>query len=248
MSDEGARAGEHNDQRGEKVARSSPESWDREYDRRGIPSSDRSQASSVVKWGLSNLIYLRTEPVREVLDAGSGAGRNARFINSQTGAAVTGLDYSSRAVAMAQQQTDPNLPIRFGVADLRVPLPLASGQYDLILDIFVYFHILEGDHRAQYREELRRTCKEDGALLISMATTADGYYGSCPTIGFQEGIQITWDPIAEVGNILPSDEQLRAEFADAFELAMTWTKVKNGMMHGRQHVRSTTALLLTQRR
>jgi hypothetical protein len=59
---------------------------------------------------------------------------------------------------------------------------------------------------------------------------------------------LKWDPVAEVGNILPTVGQFIAEMSDVFELAMTWQKRKEGLMHGDKYVRHTLATLWKGRR
>jgi cyclopropane fatty-acyl-phospholipid synthase-like methyltransferase len=43
---------------------------------------------------------------QRVLDLGCGAGGISEFISDQTGAAVTGLDYSSTAITVARARTE----------------------------------------------------------------------------------------------------------------------------------------------
>lgn len=229
------------------MSATSARQWDEEYRSKGIPSSSRDNPSGVLLWALANYPFLHdTNAPRSVLDAGCGTGRNSIFVQRVTGATVIGLDYSEHAIALARERDREN-KVDFRVADLTTPLDVESDSCDLIADIFVYFHILTDTDRKMYRSELRRACKNDGVLLVSMATSEDEYYRSCPSHDEGQSIDIKWDPIANVGNILPTEAQLLQEFTDTFTVQMFWRKTKSGAMHGSNYLRSTTALLLKPR-
>jgi hypothetical protein len=88
--------------------------------------------------------------------------------------------------------------------------------------------------------------KPGGVLLVSLATERDGYYSKCRVEslpGVQSSVQLAWDPVAEVGNILLSYMALLAEFSDLFEMEMSWVKRKEGIMHGNRYMRETVAML-----
>jgi SAM-dependent methyltransferase len=193
--------------------------WDSEYERRGIPSSHRDGPSGVVRWALSNVPFLTDDAIAAAVDLGCGTGRNA--------------------IALADA-------VNFIHGDVTRPLPFGDGSFDLATDVSVYFHQLADAERAACRREIRRILKPDGILLVSMATSNDGYYFACgtgPLAGIDASVRLTWDPVAGVGNILPSYDQLMAEFSDLFELRMSWLKQRNGPMHGKPYRRETAATL-----
>jgi ubiquinone/menaquinone biosynthesis C-methylase UbiE len=223
---------------------SDPKNWNAEYKRQGIPSSSREDPSGVIKWCLINYHFLSNQLIKSVADMGCGTGRNAAYIHNHTGANTIGLDYSSAAISLAStRHSKPGL--EFKRADLTESLPIADHSINLITDVFVYFHILDDQQRQNYRKELARCLASGGVLLVSMATTNDGFYSGCPELPLGQSLTIKLDPFAKVGNILPTPEQLLEEFTDFFTPAMMWRKEKPGMMHGKKYQRSTTALLMT---
>ena len=74
-----------------------------------------------------------TLPVTSVLDVGTGTGRHAlRW--ARRGATVTALDQSPEMLVVAKQTAHAEgLPITFIQATLSEHLPLASGQFDLVI-------------------------------------------------------------------------------------------------------------------
>jgi SAM-dependent methyltransferase len=221
------------------------ESWDREYRRQGIPSSHRDEPSRALRWALSNLPYLNGKPPESAVDLGCGTGRNMVALRAAGTKKVCGVDFSATALKAARRRAGAE-PLGLVHGDLAGPLPFGTASFDFAADIFVYFHQLSDARRAAYRREIHRILKPHGLLLVALATNNDGYYASCsagPLTEVRSSIRLTWDPIAQVGNILPSYEQLLVEFADVFELQMAWMKRGTGTMHGRQYVRESVALI-----
>lgn len=227
------------------VMKDSIAAWDREYERQGIPSSHRDEPSGVLRWALSNLPYLVNGPVRSAVDLGCGTGRNAIALSDAGVNKISAMDFSSTALEVARKRAGADR-VNFLQGDVTKPLPFETGAFDLATDIFVYFHQLPDVDRARYRREIYRVLKPGGALLVSLATKNDGYYASCatgPLKDINSSVRLTWDPIAQVGNILLSYEQLFAEFSDLFEFEMSWIKRKAGQMHGVAYSRETVATL-----
>lgn len=215
--------------------------WDEEYRRAGIPSSHREAPSGVVRWALANLPFLGIIEGGVAIDVGCGKGRNTRAL-ANAGFGATGLDYSSQAIEFARSV--PSQSATFLLADATSRLPFEDQSIDLVLDIFVYFHNLNDSTRLTYRRELARIMKPNSALVMSLATEGDGYYSECPSVEsplVQSAIPIKWDPVANVGNILPNADQFFEEMGDTFEPEMTWFKRKPGQMHGTTHCRETLA-------
>ncbi len=224
----------------------SAESWNREYSAQGIPSSWKADASTVVKWFISNAVYLgRDLSGATALDIGCGTGRNSMALAAQ-GASVVGVDYSAEAIAKAQGilSVAGDLPVQFSEHDLRKGVPAEDSSIDIILDVFVYFNQLSSADRAEYRRELKRVLRPNGLVLLSLATDEDGYYSSCPLLTSWQDIsdvKLVYDPVAEVGNVLFSEAELMSEFGDLFSPRMTWRKVASGPMHGKAYERHTFA-------
>jgi SAM-dependent methyltransferase len=81
--------------------------------------------------------HLQLPAQAHVLDLACGRGRHARYIHAQ-GYDVTGLDLSPASIRDANLFAAPGL--RFGVQDMRAPLP---AKYDLILNLFTSFGYFE---------------------------------------------------------------------------------------------------------
>jgi SAM-dependent methyltransferase len=231
------------------IENDSAESWNREYARQGIPSSHRDEPSGVLRWGLSNIPHLANGQIESAVDLGCGTGRNALALREVGIKRVDAMDFSAAALELASKRPGADA-VHFSQGDVTKPLPFEDAAFDLATDIFVYFHQLPDQDRAQYRREMHRILRPGGLLLVSLATTGDGYYGSCgigPLGNINASLRLTWDPVAEVGNILPSFAEVVDEFADKFSLQMTWLKRKVGSMHGKSYLRETIATLWTAR-
>ncbi len=78
---------------------------------------------------------LPLEPGKKVLDLGCGAGVIAEYIADETGTTVTGLDYSSSAIAAADARTfNKRERLSFQAANFNTMAPSESG-YDAILSM-----------------------------------------------------------------------------------------------------------------
>lgn len=226
--------------------------WDNEYVEMGIPSSWKIDPSSVVLWGLENLKWLSGSPPRSVLDVGCGTGRNTIAVAEMLEARATGIDYSEAAIERAQERlhlaAGLSHNVTFQLADIKNRLPFDSGNFSLVLDVFVYFHLLDSKQRAEYRQELRRVMSPDGVLLMSLADASDGYYRTCPIQGKWSGpVPVVLDQVAGVGNIMHTIPTLIEEMSNDFDLVMVWRKSATGQMHGAEFDRVTLASIWTLR-
>lgn len=220
--------------------------WDREYERRGIPSSSRDEPSGSVLWALGEWRRLRGDDAvpATVLDVGCGTGRNAVAL-ARLGAAAIGLDGSRAAVAAARRRAAADdVAVELHVRDLADGLPAADGAIALALDVFVYKHQIQPEARRRYRAELARVLAPDGLLLLSLARPDDGFYGACPPCDEPgAGPHAVVDPVAGVPSVLFSLEELERELADRFALVAALPKDRPGPMHGRTYERRTLATL-----
>jgi len=227
-----------------------PGHWDKEYNAQGIPSSWKADPSSVVTWALANLTWTGHNITDGLaLDVGCGTGRNTIALARDLPIKALGIDYSRHAIEKAKARlasSEPSINDRcdFQVADTRESLPLADGTASLVLDIFVYFHLLDHERRSSYRRELARVMRSDGRLILSLAGADDGYYSTCPPAEdwkSRSGIPIVVDTHACIGNIMHTIPSLIEEFSDCFVLDMIWRKRAIGPMHGGNYSRVTLA-------
>jgi SAM-dependent methyltransferase len=210
--------------------------WDEEYGRRGIPSSYRDEPSGAVVWAFS-----RGLGGARGLDVGCGTGRNTLYAASQ-GLRMTGFDRSEAAIERARARGDD---AEFLVHDLTRGLPAEDGSIDVLLDIFVYKHVVRPGARRAYRDEMRRVLAPGGRVVLHLAEPSDGYYGACPSLDDPEaGPHAVVDPVVGAGSVLFTLEELRAEL-EGFALADVLARRKDGDMHGTVYERHTLTAIFT---
>lgn len=108
-------------------------------------------------------------------------------------ARVDAMDFSVAALGVAAQRPGAE-KITFVQGDVTKPLPFEDDAFDFAMDIFVYFHQLADSDRAYYRREINRVLRPGGLLLVSVATSGDGYYSSCdigPLSGIDSSLRLT---------------------------------------------------------
>ena len=105
----------------------------------------------------------RPEPAA-ILDFGTGIGSSLPFLASRfPGAAITGLDVSSRSLSIAEQRFagTAKLVSYGGGADI----PLPGNSFDLIFSACVFHHIDSSEHAAIFAR-LRALLKVEGRMFI----------------------------------------------------------------------------------
>lgn len=102
---------------------------------------------------------------RDILDFGCGCGRTLRFFQPYAAhARLQGTDVDRDAIAWCQSQLEF---ARFSANGPRPPTEFAATQFDLIYSISVFTHLSEENHLS-WVQEMRRLCKPDGALVVSI--------------------------------------------------------------------------------
>lgn len=97
-----------------------------------------------------------------VLDLGCGTGRHALWLVAD-GAAVTAVDFSEGMLDEARGRPGAQ-GIRFLCHDLHVPLPLAAGQFDVVVSGLVLEHLRKLDG---FFVEIERMLKPGGRAVVS---------------------------------------------------------------------------------
>jgi SAM-dependent methyltransferase len=211
--------------------------WDTEYETGGgVPSSYRHEPSGAVVWAFS-----RGLGGSRGLDVGCGTGRNTLYAAAQ-GLSMVGFDRSPAAIERARERGGN---ARFLVHDLVDGLPVEDGSIDVLLDIFVYKHVVHPEARREYRDEMWRVLAPGGRVVVHLAEPTDGYYGSCPLLGDAHAWpHAVLDPVVGAGSVLFTLEELRAEF-DGFTVEDVLQRRKDGDMHGAVYERHTLTTIFT---
>jgi SAM-dependent methyltransferase len=106
--------------------------------------------------------HVALDRIGSVLDFGCGCGRVTRYWHDFEGS-VAGSDLDAEAVAWCRR----NLPFaRFEANGLAPPLAFADESFDLVYALSVFTH-LTADLQLAWRDELRRTLRPGGFLLLT---------------------------------------------------------------------------------
>jgi malonyl-CoA O-methyltransferase len=97
-----------------------------------------------------------------VLDLGCGTGRHALWL-AACGASVVAVDFSEAMLAEARGKPGAEA-VQFLVHDLHKPLPLADGQFDLVVSGLVLEHLRELDG---FFSDACRVLKSGGRAIVS---------------------------------------------------------------------------------
>lgn len=98
-----------------------------------------------------------------LLDVGCGTGRHALRANDQ-GAIVTGVDFSTEMLRRARSKPGGD-EIHWVTHDIQTRLPFDDATFDRVTSALVIDHV--GDLEA-FLAELRRVCRPDGFVLLSV--------------------------------------------------------------------------------
>ena len=110
------------------------------------------------------LDFINTHPAGRALDMGCGTGTNLVTL-AQHGWAVTGVDFTPRAIRKASQKARQNgVQARLLVDDV-TQLRSLTGAFDLILDMGCY-HSLAPDTRPAYIANVDRLLADHGTFLL----------------------------------------------------------------------------------
>lgn len=213
--------------------------WDREYQEQGIPSSVRAERSGALAWGLSQLPALPSGAM--ALDVGCGAGRNSLYLAAQ-GLRVTGVDISATALHKAKHTArDQGLQdrVNFICQPVQDGLPCADATQDLVVDMYVSFHIGENADRLALWQDVSRVLKPDGFFVFATPAHNDGYYGTLPTLTACGGqAKLVHDAKADVPIMLYDAPLLVQETSTRFDLLAFCKERPVNAMYGKDYQRS----------
>lgn len=110
--------------------------------------------------------------VGEVLVPGFGYGRNAKLFLDH-GMAVTGIEISQTAIAIAREELGLTIPIHHGSA---AEMPFDEKQYDGIF-CYALLHLLDEQERRQLIDGCYRQLKPGGLFLLTTLSKNDSMFG-----------------------------------------------------------------------
>lgn len=204
--------------------------WSKEYQAAGIPSSFREEPSGSI---LDFWQFLQAQNIQQgrCLDLGCGKGRNSFFF-AEKGFEVHAIDFVPELVESINQSQK----VQAKCQSITDDLPYPNNHFDFIFDIFCYKH--QTENQKNYQKEVARTLKDKGYYFISFAEPDDGFYGSLEAE--KENPKLVIDPITNVPSYLFNKEEIEKEFSANFKLIHYKNKKKEGPMHGKTYLRSTS--------
>lgn len=149
--------------------------------------------------------FFVAEGIRKVLIPGIGYGRNARVFRDN-GMAVTGIEISKTAIAMAAKHYGEDMTIYHGsVTDM----PFDNQQYDGIF-CYALIHLLDESERAKLIKDCYDQLAENGYMVFTTITK------EAPTYG--QGTQVSKDRFEMFGGVklfFYDTETIAREFSKA---------------------------------
>jgi SAM-dependent methyltransferase len=145
--------------------------WDARYGSEGKLWGDG--PSELARLAVARLRPYAT-PELSVLDVGCGYGRDTRYLASELGCRVLGVDPSPAAVTAARRQRSATLDVDFVASDL---VELAAGledgaRFDVVFACNVY-HLLGPIGRREFAAALGAVARPGGLLFLSTLSPRD---------------------------------------------------------------------------
>lgn len=145
-------------------------------DRYGATASDPARAA---------LELLRQRGDRELLELGSGQGRDAIFF-AEAGLAVTAADFTVAALqAVAEKAEAAGVAERVSAVecDVREPLPFAATSFDACYSHMLFCMAIDEGELQALTSEIWRVLRPGGVCIYTARTTDDSDYGRGTPLG-----------------------------------------------------------------
>lgn len=166
----------------------------------------RGREATVELAGLAN-----PTPGQRVLDLGSGLGGSARYLATEWGCRVDGVDVTAEYVDVANElakRVGLSERVRFSIADA-LALPFPDGCFDLVWTEHVQMNIAD---KARFYGEIRRVLKRGGRLAFHDVLLGNKGHPRYP---------VPWAADPEI-SFLSSAGQLRQCLREAGLLVRNW--------------------------
>jgi len=140
--------------------------WENEYKNPQLTQDSEEPREDVKKF----LKYLRREQNislenLHILDLGCGTGKHTNYL-AELGAHATGIDISSRAIAIARNRAlKKGYIVDYHVANIGASLTFIDNSFGLMLDVMCS-NSLNEDERMIYLEETFRLLSPDGHFFV----------------------------------------------------------------------------------
>ena len=207
--------------------------WEREFRKKGIPSSYKESPSWSAFWFEE---HLSQEPKGDILDIGCGRGRNSFFFHEK-GYRVSCIDLVGDNIWHIKKTNPKIAALRH---DLSNPFPFSDGKFDAAMDIFCFKHLVKESTQANYLAEVRRVVK--GSFLIALASVDDGFYGPLLQYSPSPEKRVIVDPFTGIPSVLYRKEDVVKLFS-GFNLLQFNEKRSVGPMHGKEYERCVLSFI-----
>lgn len=214
--------------------------WEKEFRRKGIPSSVRSRpSSSVVQF--AEYLAGRSMLAGRAIDIGCGTGRNSTFLASH-GVHVTCVDFVDDVLSgLHARAKEAGLGERLSVCrhDVSLPWPFEAEAFDIAIDTFCFRHLVRQDDRDVYAKELARTLKPGGCFLLTLSSDKDAYYTQYVQETDEKTGTLVVDPTTGIPSMLFSAGQISEIFRGDFAELKYENYRDVSEMHGKDYARDS---------
>lgn len=149
--------------------------WKQEHSTSSVLPSLAQQEPSSVAVFFADFLKDKVKPPAKVVDIGCGKGRNSVYLAKQ-GFEVYGLDYIQEAICVTQKLADKNEvahKIHLYKATIDEPWSFSDNFFDIALDCFSSIDIESKEGREKYKQEMFRTLKPGGYVLVAVVSIED---------------------------------------------------------------------------
>lgn len=221
------------------------DAWEKEYRNpqlltgRDVPQNDVLRFLKFVK----KTGGFRVEGLN-VLDLGSGTGRNSNYI-AELGNNVVGMEISLTAVRIASQRAEKmGVRVKYLQHNIGSPYPFEDNHFDIMLDI-TSSNSLNEKERGVYLEETSRVLKTGGYFFVR-ALCRDGDKNAKNLIKISPGPEHDTYRMPELDLVerVFSDKDIRKQYGEYFKIEALKKKKGYARLNGQSYKRNYWLLYL----